>query len=408
MRPDVLILDRSGTIERAEALALLPERSRAELRGAPRETLMNAVMTLSGRPVITLKPERAPPELEIVYEPFQMGYMVIPSKDKAVKEKLATARTTFFEKLHLRNESLPTVEDYTADVIRTHVAQARALYLFRSGNPPAALDQIELAARYSAGIKETFNNLGSLVAENGLPDRSERFFREALAIRADYQLARQNLVVVLRNAEKLDAAFAEAEIGARIDPKEGFFFQEATDLAVARGDAEGLGRLCQARIAAVPTDPAPHRILGEWALDHEHSEVLAKAHFEAALAVDPKDERSRKKLKEVSGEVGRPGDLAKASDQKDPVAEFAALLPSTDLGLRRDFAVPGRARRLGREETANPISGAAGLRSILEQMRAPSAMNPVGDLGLPEQRPATIQKPSDPVEGIGKSRGDER
>jgi hypothetical protein len=347
----------------------------------------------------------------VSFEPFALGFMAIPAHDKAAKEKLSTAREAFFKKLRLRNEDHSTIEDYTADVIRSHLAQARALDFFRSGNPPAALEQADLAASFSRGIKETLNNLGSLIAECGLPDRSVRFFREALAIRADYQLARQNPVVVLRNGRKLEEAFREASFGARVDPSDAFFFEEATDLAVALKDGASLAFLCGARMKAVPSDPAPHRILGEWAIDIEHSPDLARAHFEAALAVDAGDERSRRKLSDLVSADKRPGEVAKigtTTDTEDAGTTFAGLLPPKMVEVSRDEVKTGRAFRFRREADPSPVIGATELAGILGQMRMPGSFDPTIGIVPPERKfkpPVTL---IEPVEQAGETQERER
>jgi hypothetical protein len=65
-RKDVRILDRSGTVERAEALALLPESERPAAAVAPREELLAILARKSGKPVVSLRPERRDEDLASV------------------------------------------------------------------------------------------------------------------------------------------------------------------------------------------------------------------------------------------------------------------------------------------------------------------------------------------------------
>ncbi len=62
-------------------------------------------------------------------------------------------------------------------------------------------------ARVSPGKPRVFNNLGHAFSQAGQPEAAERAYREALRLHPGYQLARDNLEVLLRrNAKRAPAA----------------------------------------------------------------------------------------------------------------------------------------------------------------------------------------------------------
>lgn len=303
-RRDVRLLDRSGTVERAEALAFLPESARPSAAEAPREELLAILARKSGKPVVSLRPERRDEDLASV--PCGLGFVVLGAADKKSAESAQKRQTDFLAALKLRNEMQSTVADYTADLIRSHLAQVRAAEAFARGRPADAVRLCDDAVLAARGIKETYNNVGSLLADHGEFDRAVVRFQEALAVRADYALARRNLATVLRGLGRPADALAVAAAGLGFDPGDPFLFQEALGAAEALDDGRAVKRLCAVRISAAPADPEPHRRLGDWAKDREASPATARVHYEAALRLDPDDERTKRKLAELPADDALP------------------------------------------------------------------------------------------------------
>jgi tetratricopeptide (TPR) repeat protein len=317
VRRDVLIIDRWGSIEREPALELLPEAARETYRSAPAEVLTDAVIGHASRPVVMLRRHSLPDAAEITFEPYGFGHVAVKGGDRKNREALREFQGRFLKEIAFRNEKLPTIQDYTADVIRCHLVQVKAAWLFRSGDPPAAVRVIARAEAFGAGIKETLNNTGALLAENGHPELAEPRFRKALQIRGDYHLARRNLVLTLRTLRRPNEAIEEASWRLALVPKDRMLFEQAVQVAMEVGDGRAVHALCATRMKAAPDDPAPDRYLARWALDHEGSAVLAQGHLQSALAKDPKDRESKDVLESLDARLGMPAPLETGEESKD-------------------------------------------------------------------------------------------
>jgi hypothetical protein len=127
---------------------------------------------------------------------------------------------------------------------------------------------------------------------------------------------------------------AVAAAGLGFDPGDPFLFQEALGAAEALDDGRAVKRLCAVRISAAPADPEPHRRLGDWAKDREASPATARLHYEAALRLDPDDERTKRKLAELPADDALP-------KPEFPLPE-AALRPfaAADLAARAQKGAP--------------------------------------------------------------------
>lgn len=362
VRRDVAILDRTGTIEREEAAALVPAADREAARQMPRQQLLPLLARRSGRPVVTLRPERDDDGL--VCEPSGLGFVLFGAADDAGRAAARQRQAEFVAALRLRNETTPTVADYTADLIQSHVAQVRAADAFARAKPAEAFAFAERALSAADGIKETFNNVGSLLADHDEAERAVPKFERALAIRADYALARRNLAQVLRGLGRARDALVHCARGLAFDPADALLFREGCAAAGALDDAAALRRLCALRIAVVPSDAEPHRRLGDWAADRDGANVVARVHYEEALRLDPDDERTRQRLAELPAEDVRP-DFATPEAAARPFAALE-LAPGRRGPLERSFPAGAKLRRDDDAFGRGLIPGA----EHLEQLRA--------------------------------------
>ncbi len=364
VRPDILILDKSGVIDRAEALALLPEKLRTGLEGSSNAELRAAVLLHSSRPIITLRREPIPSDADRTLEPFGLGFAVVRQSDTETLDRIRARQAEFLSRLRLRNEAEPTVPDLTADLVRAHVAQVRAVQAFAKGEKDQGLAYIETAESFAHGIKETLNNTGALLAESGLEDRALQSFRTALEIRGDYHLGRRNFVLTLRRLCRSQEALEEAARGLAQHPEDSLLFEEAAKAALEIRNGLALRQLCTRRTEVAPLDPAPDRYLGLFALHVDGAPLQAEAHFEAALRKDPGDRESTEALQEIAVRLAKPPTV---NAPTSPAPEFADLAKL----LRSDFlfdAGPGLASRspVGRRPPASiasphPIPGARDL-----------------------------------------------
>jgi tetratricopeptide (TPR) repeat protein len=329
LRRDVLILDRSGVIERDAALDLLPEDLRSDYAEASDGDLRQAIMVYSRRPVVVLRKEPLPPSSGRELVPLGMGFAVAANPTGEQREELRERQRVFLASLTLRNTEIPTVNDHTSDIIRSHVAQVRAVAAFEAGDAEAALNHVREAGRLCQGIKETLNNLGALLAENGHEEEALAYFQRDLSIRGDYLLGRRNYVLTLRRMNRLKDALTEAARGLHLNPEDSLLFEEAAKAALELADGDALSRLCNRRTAIAPDDARPLRYLGLYALHKQGAILLAKSRFEAALAIDPKDRESREALDEINGRFGtNPGNVAASAPDVDPLKALSRHLKS--------------------------------------------------------------------------------
>ena len=303
LRSDVLILDRSGVIERHEALALLPEHVAQKYADAPEADLRMAVLLQSTRPVVVMRRESLPTRSGRTLVPLGLGFVVMPPLSAEDHDVMLRRQGEFLDKLVFRNDTSRTVKDHTSDVIRGHVAQVRAAYAFERKNQETALAQLQVATDLSQGIKESLNNIGALLAENCHHEKALRLFEQALAIRGDYHLGRRNYVLTLRSLGRAKDALTEAARGLAIDPKDDLLFEEAAKAALQIPDGPALHRICDRRESVDPADARPHRFRGIYALHHEGAVLLAKAHFEQALRLDPEDSESQEAVRDIDARL---------------------------------------------------------------------------------------------------------
>ena len=261
-RTDVTILDRSGTLERSESLALLPESLRAAFADAPSDVLRVAVLRHSTKPVVTLRRSGLGDHAERTLVPHGLGFLAVSTRSQPSDAQIADGQQRFLERqLRLRNEEISTVRDHTADVIQSHVWQVRAVASFAAGDPAAGIAGLERALRHGQGQKETLNNVGAAYADHGHPDRALDCFRSALELRPDYHLARRNLVTVLASRGDPETALLETRRGLAWDAQDRDLLRVGVELARALEDRAAVNALCAHWIATYPEDPEPQRVL---------------------------------------------------------------------------------------------------------------------------------------------------
>lgn len=385
-RRDVRIIDRSGAIERDEALALLPEARRDEFRRASRNLLIDALVCLSEHPVITLKNRPPPKGTGFVTHELGMGFIGVKKADKKGRALLREYQRRYIRGLSLSEGAGGSVRDYSVDVIMSHVCQVRGRQLFKDGNPPGAVKQLERAIEYSEGIKEVKNNVGAMLAEEGLRERAVVHFKNALEIRPDYRLARRNLVITLAALGKNQEIVRFAEEGMVVQPDDTVVFEEGTRAAMELKDAEALQRICDARIAALPQDPRPHRVLGKWALE-QGNRILAQVHFAKAVRKDPTNRSTREELAALEKDMGLPSSLPPAGAERSKTLDTMERLLGANSARSLAFAGQdgrqGRLRNQGRIDRFAPVPGEEDLKALLMQ-GAPEKFNPLAGLSLPD------------------------
>jgi len=83
--------------------------------------------------------------------------------------------------------------DYGNDMIRCDYVLFRGVGFLEQGNISQSLLAFGEAERLGYGVKEHYNNVGSMLAEHRVYDGAIRQYEKALAINPDYRMARRNL-----------------------------------------------------------------------------------------------------------------------------------------------------------------------------------------------------------------------
>lgn len=177
-RPDVLIADIYG-YTRPDLLADRPPDSTEE----PDVWLIKQMR----RPVyFTVK--KAPPVANAALVPAGVLYHLLP-------QGMPFDDSGLLNKCKYRNlqADSPTVTDFGASQILVDYTFFEGLDALRSGRSEEALKRFAEAAEYGRGIKEVFNNLGSVLAEHGLEPAAIDQFERAAALDWRYALPRWNL-----------------------------------------------------------------------------------------------------------------------------------------------------------------------------------------------------------------------
>ena len=309
LRRDVDLLDSTGTFHRSVALDGLPEELHSQVADLPRDGLMRVLLARGVRPVVTLK-RIAPldPSSEQLV-PCGFGFVSVRISDKQGKERLGAFQSQWLKDLVFTNETEPTVEDYTSDMVQGHLLRMRAWSAFSGGNPIAAVAQLKDSAHHTRGIKESHNNVGAVLAEHGVDDVAEEQFKTAIAIREDYTLARKNLLLVLRRNGKAEEAASHAVTGMKRDPYDQALFEEGVACALEAADAAALKQLCALRMEAVPEDPSPRQHLAKWAEEEDQDLKKARELLAEALEANPESEDVAVAMAELEERMGIPEDL---------------------------------------------------------------------------------------------------
>jgi len=133
--------------------------------------------------------------------------------------------------------------DYGNDMIRCDYVLSRGVSFLEQGNISQALLAFGEAERLGYGVKEHYNNVGSMLAEHRVYDGAIRQYEKALAIHPDYAMARRNLGRVYLEAGHPEEALKQFEEIFLLSPRDASLLND-----VGRAQLE-LGRVAQALAA---------------------------------------------------------------------------------------------------------------------------------------------------------------
>ncbi|MHC4798745.1 MAG: protein O-mannosyl-transferase family, partial [Planctomycetota bacterium] len=178
-RSDILLADISGYV-RPELYTDRP----ADSADSPMVWLLKHAR----RPAYFAKKESLPFG-NARFVPAGMLYHLMPRGLMLRNEKL-------LDDCDYRNLRSPTVIDYGANYILADHQYFHGLDRLKKGNRQAAMEHFQSAAKYAAGIKEPFNNIGSVLAEHGMIDECFEYFKQAVSFDGYYLTPRWNMVEI--------------------------------------------------------------------------------------------------------------------------------------------------------------------------------------------------------------------
>lgn len=192
-------------------------------------------------------------------------------------------------------------------------ARARAALERAGQTPPAFPDPI------AESLDELRTTTGALLLRGGRALVSERpreaveHYRRAVAALPEDAEARRNLALALRAIGDLDAALAELEQAARIDPESHVVAFDLGNLQLARGAHQAAADRFAASLALEPDFvPARFNLANVELLSGRAADALAN--LELVLALDPGHQRARYQAAMAKARLGRTDEAARDLD----------------------------------------------------------------------------------------------
>ena len=186
MRPDITIADKYGYVESRD-FPQLRTVSEDKTR-IPRDQVLNYLLTQTDRPVYFTVKWNVPPGLTV--QQVQAGLLYRVSRNPPKDDP-----HTLWSRYAYRNaeNGFENPPDYGAINIVSDYFFFRAVDLMQSSKADEALALFARSSQLATGVKEVDNNIGSALAENGLLDAAQRYYRQALRLDDRYVSALWNL-----------------------------------------------------------------------------------------------------------------------------------------------------------------------------------------------------------------------
>ena len=173
-----------------------------------------------------------------------------------------------WQRISYRNlaDNLVSARDFGSDNILAEHEFFRALYDLESRRPEEAKAHFARAAAYASGIREVPNNIGSVLAEHGLPEEAIPYFERPVAIDPTYTTALRNIARVCKGLSKWTKAEAALLKLAEASPADFRVFGELGFLGkrTGRPREEIVRRFKQ----SLRLNPAQPKIIAELARYH--------------------------------------------------------------------------------------------------------------------------------------------
>ena len=196
VRPDVLVADKYGYVDPAVL------RHTAAALGVPEPEGKNDVLgewliRAAHRPVYFTALTR-PPVDDATFVPVGLSYHLLPRGKRVDRESC-------WHKISYRNLRDPAVVDFGASCILFDHYFFSGLRALTLGQRDHALKDFATATRHAQGIKESFNNVGSALADHGYFAEAVQYFQEARRLDPHYLTPRRNLARTFERLGNRDA-----------------------------------------------------------------------------------------------------------------------------------------------------------------------------------------------------------
>ncbi len=253
VRPDVTIADKYGYVDPAVLRSLAADTNRrADLttEADRRAWIMNA----PNRPVYVNVKTRSPVQ-GASFVPVGVVYRLLP--------RHASVDHGVWDNIHYRNVDRPASRlDLGACHILADYYFFRGLNSLRLGLTDQALASFKTSTTYTHGIKESFNNVGSALAEHGLTVEATEYLEHARSLDKSYLTPRRNLVRIYEHSRQWTR----------------------------------LEQLLRELIAAEPQDYRAYSQLGTVLANVQKDSVGAREWWERSLELNPQQPRVREAL----------------------------------------------------------------------------------------------------------------
>jgi hypothetical protein len=269
-RPDVTIADMYGYIQPVLYMEMPGYAGRLPRSPGEREAIEMWIVDSTTRPVYhTVHPSVTKASWRV--QPEGIVYRLLRSSEESVSDR-------FGDCIRYRNlePGKAAPRDFGADNILADYAFFQGVHELNQGAPESALSHFEEATRYGVGIREVQNNVGSALAEYGYLEASLEFFRRAAAFDGDYATPRWNEGRILKKLDRIDEAYDAFKELARITPNDFRVHGELGFLALARGLSREQARAhWEASLALNPRQSQIIAALAEHLLAGPHQATLA-------------------------------------------------------------------------------------------------------------------------------------
>jgi tetratricopeptide (TPR) repeat protein len=195
MRKDVTIASKYGYIEENLYSGLVAEKGKT---GGSAETIPVSekekyiILNNQNRPIYFTERRTLSDLNGFLMVPEGLLFRIIREADLPKYSKKVSEE--YWKRYTFRNLDDPRVaRDYSVDLITFDYHYMRAQSYLEEGRTKQAIEEVERLKKPAEGLKEVFNNVGSMLAEHGLLKEAVIFFEKALYCDPNFLVATQNM-----------------------------------------------------------------------------------------------------------------------------------------------------------------------------------------------------------------------